>query len=118
MKHRIRTLCMAVVLLVLTLLVWDQIDLGSQGARLQTAGAATTKYDCAVEQNQLPTEECSALVALYESTNGPTWTDHTDWLATDGPCSWYGVTCDNSHVQALTLNDNQLIGILRRNWAT
>jgi surface protein len=42
-----------------------------------------------------------ALMALYNSTNGPNWTDNTGWIdGTAGtncdPCSWYGVTCNGA----------------------
>ena len=38
----------------------------------------------------------AALVALYESTDGPNWIDNTNWL-TDAPLGeWYGVETDES----------------------
>lgn len=71
----------------------------------------------------------AALVALYNSTDGPNWTDNSGWA--DGaagidcdPCGWYGVSCDeNDRVICIDLdgipdcsNDaeggNNLIGIL------
>lgn len=50
------------------------------------------------------------LMALYNSTNGPGWTNKTGWI--DGaagtncdPCSgWYGVTCTNGRVTCLDLD--------------
>jgi len=60
--------------------------------------------------SQIPQGECQALVALYNSTNGSGWTNHSGWLATDTPCSWYGVTCDAGHVTWLSLSINQLTG--------
>lgn len=59
---------------------------------------------------EIPEAECDALVALYTSTNGASWTDNTDWLVTDTPCSWYGVTCSGANVYALDLDDNLLSG--------
>ena len=52
-----------------------------------------------------------ALVALYNSTNGPNWRRSNNWL-TDSPIStWYGVTLDNSgRVGELRLANNQLRG--------
>jgi hypothetical protein len=40
--------------------------------------------------------ECQALVAFYNSTDGPKWSDSTsnNWNITDTPCSWTGVTCE------------------------
>lgn len=44
-----------------------------------------------------------ALMALYNSTNGPGWTDNSGWI--DGaagtncdPCTWYGITCTSAGV--------------------
>jgi hypothetical protein len=58
----------------------------------------------------IPQAECEALVALYNSTDGTHWTDHTDWLQTNAPCNWYGVVCSDGHVTALDLGYNQLTG--------
>ena len=40
---------------------------------------------------QVTTQDSLALVALYNSTGGPNWTNNTNWL--NGPVStWPGVT--------------------------
>lgn len=41
-------------------------------------------------KEKLPDAEYSALVALYNSTSGTGWLDHTGWLDEDAT-SWYGV---------------------------
>jgi Leucine-rich repeat (LRR) protein len=63
----------------------------------------------------IPTSERDALIAVYESTNGPGWTDRTNWLGAGGTeCTWFGVTCDESqsNVIYLELEDNHLDGTL------
>lgn len=35
--------------------------------------------------------ECEALVALYESTDGPGWTNDTRWIEDPDVNSWYGI---------------------------
>ena len=60
----------------------------------------------------LPRAECDALVSLYSSTNGPSWTHRDDWLTTGEPCGWYGVTCEAGHVHELRLASNQLSGTI------
>jgi Leucine-rich repeat (LRR) protein len=70
------------------------------------AQAAT---ECA-SVSEIPTTECDALVALYNSTDGANWSDNTDWNVTDTPCSWFGVGCEDGHVIGLWLSDNQLSG--------
>ena len=58
-----------------------------------------------------PATDRAALVALYNATDGPNWTNNTGWL-TDRPLyDWYGVTPDaNGGVTELNLSDNQLTG--------
>ncbi len=60
--------------------------------------------------SEIPTAECEALEAFYNSTDGDNWTDNTGWLATITPCSWYGVTCSGGQVTKLELMANNLNG--------
>ena len=60
----------------------------------------------------LPQAEVDALEAIYNSTDGGNWTDNTDWLSAEDPCSWYGVTCSGGHVTVLDLSFNRLQGTL------
>ena len=71
--------------------------------------ARPVQFDCGTV-TEIPQTECEALVALYESTDGANWTDNTDWLATNTPCSWHGVTCASGDVTQLSLSSNQLSG--------
>jgi Leucine-rich repeat (LRR) protein len=58
------------------------------------------------------------LMALYNSTGGPNWTNNTGWV--DGaagtncdPCNgWHGVTCDSARVSTVHLSNNNLKGVL------
>ena len=45
--------------------------------------------DCSAVTEISP-DECNALVALYNSTNGPNWVDNqtNNWNKTDTPCRW------------------------------
>ncbi len=59
-----------------------------------------------------------ALMALYNSTNGPNWNNNSGWV--DGaqgvecdPCSWHGVTCNVwGRVTELKLQNNNLTGTI------
>jgi len=52
-----------------------------------------------------------ALVALYNSTNGPGWSNSTSWLT--GPVStWYGVEVFSGKVHSVDLNSNGLSGTI------
>jgi alpha-tubulin suppressor-like RCC1 family protein len=62
--------------------------------------------------SEISTAECNALVALYTATDGPNWTNRTNWLETNTPCSWYGVNCVGGLVTDLNLGSNNLTGTL------
>lgn len=67
--------------------------------------------------SEIPLLECHALVDLYFSTYGPGWFDSLDWLASNTPCSWKGITCVDASVQKIDLFDNNLQGYLPRSLA-
>ena len=51
------------------------------------------------------------LVTLYNSTDGPNWTDNTNWLSDLPVGEWHGVTTDQSgRVTHIYLGDNRLGG--------
>ncbi|MTI25798.1 leucine-rich repeat domain-containing protein, partial [Fulvivirga kasyanovii] len=63
--------------------------------------------------------EIAALQELYESTDGPNWTNNagwpTDWstiTSIDQVVGWHGVTVENGDVTAIALSSNQLTGSL------
>ena len=55
-----------------------------------------------------------ALIALYNSTNGPAWYQNAGWNPAgspgDSPCGWYGVTCEGGRVTRLDLLQSGLDG--------
>ena len=56
-------------------------------------------------------DDCAALVALYESTNGDNWTENTNWLSDKPLGLWHGVVTDgDGSVIELDLGDNHLVG--------
>ncbi len=57
------------------------------------------------------TTDRAVLIALYNATNGPDWTNNANWLS-DAPLGdWYGVTTnDDGRVEGLFLAVNQLSG--------
>jgi hypothetical protein len=82
----------------------------SRSSATPTPGAAGG-FDCA-GVNQIPAAECMALVALYDSTNGPGWVDNSGWLTTNTPCSWTGITCTGDQISHISLPYNRLTGHL------
>jgi Leucine-rich repeat (LRR) protein len=86
-------ICLAVLLAGLCL---------SPMAQPLNAVAALETFDCG-NITEIPQLECEALVALYQSTNGPNWSINTGWLETNTPCSWYGVGCQPGTVSVIYL---------------
>ncbi|CAN5874862.1 hypothetical protein BH10CHL1_BH10CHL1_22310 [soil metagenome] len=66
-------------------------------------------YTCA-GVSEIPNAECQALVSFFFQANGPWWNNHSNWEQNNTPCSWFGVTCTNGHVTALTLDRNNVNG--------
>ena len=53
----------------------------------------------------------AALVAFYNATDGPNWTNNTNWLSDETLSEWYGVTTDaTGRVTVLDLPVNELTG--------
>ena len=62
---------------------------------------------------RLPSPDRAALVALYNATGGPNWTNNANWLTFAPISQWHGVTTDgNGRVTNLDLNDNLLTGTI------
>ncbi|MXX03551.1 MAG: hypothetical protein F4Z49_07290, partial [Gemmatimonadetes bacterium] len=58
-----------------------------------------------------PSTDRDVLVAFYNATGGPQWTDNTNWLSERPVGEWYGVTVDHSgSVTQLSLPGNNLRG--------
>jgi Leucine-rich repeat (LRR) protein len=54
-------------------------------------------------------QDSLALVALYNSTDGTNWTDHTNWFS--GPVeTWYGIDVEEGRVTSISLTKNNLNG--------
>ena len=53
----------------------------------------------------------AALAALYNTTNGSSWQDDTNWVSSRPLGEWHGVSTDaDGRVTELDLRDNQLSG--------
>ncbi len=61
---------------------------------------------------EIPTAQCEALVALYDSTDGDNWTNNEGWKTTDTPCSWYAIECSDGNITKIDLSDNKLSGTI------
>ena len=55
----------------------------------------------------------AALIALYNTTGGPRWTNSVNWLSDVAISEWYGVATDSTgRVTGLRLSYNQLSGTI------
>ena len=66
---------------------------------------------CASAPAQQPVSDRTALIALYNATDGPNWENSANWLS-DAPLDeWFRVNTDiNGRVTTLYLNNNNLSG--------
>ena len=61
--------------------------------------------------SQVFEQDSLALVAIYNATNGPDWTNNSGWL--NGPVTdWYGVDLEDNKVSRLLLESNNLVGTI------
>jgi IPTL-CTERM motif len=63
----------------------------------------------------IPASERAVLQALYAGTNGPGWTNSTNWNGVAGTeCTWFGVICnaEDTQVTEVSLASNNLVGSL------
>lgn len=80
------------------------------------AVAVTT--DCTqTRQTGIPQNQCQALIDLYTSTNGASWTDNATnkWNTDNFPCSWTGVTCSRGNsgvVKEVDRSGQNLVGTI------
>ena len=60
------------------------------------------------------TLEQNALKDLFDQTNGNNWSNNTQWLETNNPCTWHGIQCDNGvmPISEIQLNSHKLSGQL------
>jgi hypothetical protein len=75
---------------------------------------ATPNYESRCQDkgwaDDIPGQECVALLALHDSTGGDDWSNRTGWLSSSSPCEWHGISCKRGHVVSISLLSNQLSG--------
>ena len=80
---------------------------GGEVPEMHESNNCTSEAVFIFKESTIPAAERQALVALYDSTNGPGWINSTNWKTDTDPCTWRGVTCfsdgDGGHVEILYL---------------
>jgi hypothetical protein len=86
------------------------------GCTVACMARAPAAQKSSANDGSIPASERAALLAIYKSTDGDNWKNHTGWGGAPGTeCGWYGVACFPSHmgsqsVFALQLGENNLRG--------
>lgn len=75
----------------------------SEGTRACFLAVALFLLGAPLVQAALPSAQHNALVDLYNSTNGASWFNNTDWMVAADECTWYQVTCDAGHTTVQTI---------------
>lgn len=100
-----RVLSFALVVTVMALILSNNWPITMYGAIKTSAN----DFDCSTV-SQIPQVECEAMLTLYNSTNGASWIDKTNWLVTNTPCDWFGISCLGGNIIQINLSQNQLSG--------
>ena len=82
-----------------------------QGSIRANTLLAPTVFDCTAV-TEIPQSECQALVTFYNATHGGAWSNSTNWLQTNTPSDWFGLSVTAGHVTGLVLNNNHLYGTI------
>ena len=80
---------------------------GTSGPRLAAPRGAAAEAELDV-----PAEELAVLELLYQSCDGPSWKNSTNWCSGAPVGDWKGVMVRDGHVVGLSLNRNGLRGEL------
>ena len=83
------------------------------------SGASTGEPTATATRESLPAPDSTStetdresLIALYDATDGPNWTNNDNWLSDKPLGEWYGVDTDAGRVVGLVLSENGLNGEL------
>ena len=87
----------------------SEIQLSGVSDNISFSGDITLR-SIGITALDVPQRELDALVALYNSTSGDSWTDKTNWLQTGTVNDWFGITVSGGHVTEISLSNNNLNG--------
>ncbi len=62
--------------------------------------------------NGVLSKDYDALIALYDSTGGNSWTNRTYWKTDKNVSEWYGITVDSGRIYKISLPNNNLSGAI------
>ncbi len=88
------------------------LRLDSQGFLLAGTRNAGVWRSIATTVTGVSIADSLVLVDLFNSTDGPNWTNNTNWLTSAPVSTWFGVTVEGDRVTQLNLVNNNLLGTL------
>lgn len=93
---------------VIKMEVWSQINESISGLIQEKPGNSSLKSAMALEV--ISETDSLVLVKLYEDTDGPNWTNKSNWLSNQPIRTWYGITVVGDNITEIRLKKNNLTG--------
>lgn len=90
--------------------VWSQIDKSISELRQAKTGKSSLKS--ALATAAISEADSSVLVKLYNDTDGPNWTNKSNWLSNQPIRTWYGVSVVGDNITEIRLKENNLKGTI------
>src|SRR5687768_15030723 len=71
---------------------------------MKTIVVALAMFVAASAFASVPASQRDALIAIYNASDGPSWTGRGGWLGAAGTeCSWYGVVCNDAQTSVVEI---------------
>lgn len=90
--------------------ILSQID--KSISEIKKAQAGNSSLKSALGVSAVSANDSLALVELYNATNGPNWTNKSNWLSNQPIRTWYGVTVVGDNITEIKLKKNNLTGTI------
>ena len=90
--------------------ILSQIDESISKMRQSKTGKSSLKSGmglAAISEN-----DSTVLVTLYNETDGPNWTNKTNWLSGEPIRTWFGITVEGDNITEIRLKENNLTGTI------
>jgi len=92
----------------------NQIEVDGEEPLTGISGQMTREPFSCAKVFDISQPACEALVALFQSTDGPNWNNNAGWLVNNQACTWYGINCQivTGSLTHVMLDNNGLTGTL------
>lgn len=79
-------------------------------SELRKANAENSTLKSAFATTALSMSDSLVLVKLFNDTDGPNWTNNSNWLSNQPVRTWYGITVSGDNITEIKLKENNLTG--------